>query len=132
MKSRTTLMFATTMTLLVVLAMPLPFAALDNGEHHHKHHHYKLIDMGTFGGPSSYLATSNGVTSPGAVNQVLNNQGTVVGWGDTSTLDPLAPNCFNPFPPDCFLPLAFRWQEGVLTDLDVLPGGDASTTMIPG
>src|SRR5215510_6325856 len=62
-----------------------------------KLHHYQLIDLGTFGGPSSYLAGSNGVTSPGAVNQILNNQGTVAGWADTSTLDPFAPNCFNPF-----------------------------------
>ena len=59
-----------------------------------QHLHYKLIDLGTFGGPSSNLATSNGVTSPGAVNQVLNNSGTVVGWVDTPNLDPFAPNCF--------------------------------------
>jgi probable HAF family extracellular repeat protein len=120
-----TLMSVTSTTLFVALAIPL---AAQGNHNHHKQHHYHLIDLGTFGGPSSYLATSNGVTSPGAVNQVLNNQGTVVGWGDTSTPDPFAPNCFNPFPPDCFLPLAFRWQEGVLTDLGVLPGGDASTT----
>jgi putative cell wall-binding protein len=63
-----------------------------------QHLRYKLIDLGTFGGPSSYLATSNGVTSPDAVNQVVNSRGTVVGWGDTSTLDPYAPSCFNPFP----------------------------------
>jgi probable HAF family extracellular repeat protein len=106
--------------LLAALAFPIQLAA--------QQPRYKLIDLGTFGGPSSYLATSNGVTSPGAVNQVLNNQGTVVGWGDTPTLDPFAPNCFNPFGQDCFLPLAFQWQKGVLTDLGVLPGGDASTT----
>jgi probable HAF family extracellular repeat protein len=126
MKSSTS-MYLAAITLSAALAIPLQLAAQDN-HNHHKHHHFQFIDLGTFGGPSSYLATSNGATSPGAVNQVLNNQGTVVGWGDTSTLDPFALNCFNPFPPDCFLPLAFRWQEGVLTDLGVLPGGDASTT----
>jgi probable HAF family extracellular repeat protein len=126
MKSRM-LTCITVVTLFVAMAVRVRLAGQDNRDHHHKHHHYKLIDLGTFGGPQSYLATSNGVTSPGAVNQVLNNQGTVVGWGDTSTLDPFAPNCFNPFPPDCFLPLAFQWQKGVLTDLGVLPGGDAST-----
>src|SRR5215471_8877664 len=73
-----------------------------------EHLRYKLIDLGTFGGPSSNLATSNGVTSPGAVNQILNNHGTAVGWGDTGTLDPLAPNCFSPFNQDCFLPHAFQ------------------------
>jgi hypothetical protein len=97
MKSRILILF-TAMTLFAALVVPVRLTAQDNRDHHHKHHRYKLIDMGTFGGPSSYLATSNGVTSPGAVNQVLNNQGTVVGWGDTSTLDPYAPNCFNPFP----------------------------------
>ena len=93
------------------------------------HHHYKLIDIGTFGGPSSNLALSDGVFSPGAVNQVLNNHGTIVGWGDTPTLDPYGSNplgCFSPFSQDCFLPVAFQWQKGVLTDLGVLPGGDAS------
>jgi probable HAF family extracellular repeat protein len=93
------------------------------------HHHYKIVDMGTFGGPSSNLALSNGVTSPGAVNQVLNNRGTIVGWGDTSTLDPYAPNCYSPFNQDCYLPVAFKWQKGALTDLGVLPGGDASNAV---
>jgi probable HAF family extracellular repeat protein len=101
-------------------------AETDHGAAHKKHLHYKLIDLGTFGGPFSYLATSNGVTGPGAINQVLNNQGTVVGWADTSAVDPFAPTCFNPFPPDCFLPVAFLRQKGVLTKLGVLPGGDAS------
>ena len=64
--------------------------------------HYKLVDLGTFGGPSSYLAGSNGVND--AVNRVLNNRGTVVGWGDTSTLDPFAPNCFEPIPKWGLLP----------------------------
>jgi probable HAF family extracellular repeat protein len=106
---------------LASLAVPAQLSAQKN--QNHKHHHYQLIDMGTFGGPSSWLATTNQVTSPGGINQVLNNQGTVVGWGDTSTPDPFAPYCFN-F--DCFLPFAFQWQKGVLTDLGVLPGGDAS------
>src|SRR5215469_9685187 len=121
MKSRT-LTCITTVTLFAALAIPLSLAAANEGDHH-KHHHYQLIDLGTFGGPSSWLATTNEVTAPGGINQVLNNRGTVAGWGDTSALDPFAPNCFN-F--DCFLPLAFQWQKDVLTDLGVLPGGDAS------
>jgi probable HAF family extracellular repeat protein len=90
-----------------------------------QHTRYKLVDLGTFGGPSSYLEIDNGVN--GAVNQVVNNRGTVAGWGDTSTPDPFAPNCFDVFESDCFLRHAFQWQKGVLTDLGVLPGGDAST-----
>jgi probable HAF family extracellular repeat protein len=120
--------FVTMLSLCAPLAFPIGLAAQEQEEKKEqkaKHHHSKLIDLGTFGGPSSYLAGSNGVN--GAANQVLNNRGTVVGWGDTSTLDPYAPNCFNPFGQDCFLPVAFQWQKGVLTDLGVLPGGDAST-----
>jgi probable HAF family extracellular repeat protein len=106
-----------------VLVSAIPLAAQQ--KNNHQHHHYQLIDMGTFGGPSSWLATTNEVTSPGGINQVLNNQGVVVGWEDTPTPDPY-PICFN-F--DCFLPLAFQWQKGALTDLGVIPGGDASAAL---
>ena len=43
---------------------------------------YKLIDIGTLGGPSAYGA----LIGPGS--QLLNNAGTVAGTADTSTLDP--------------------------------------------
>jgi probable HAF family extracellular repeat protein len=126
MKSRNVIL-AVVVAVVTVLIITTVLHAQDDAVQAKKaqHHHYKLVDMGTFGGPSSYLATTNEVTSPGAINQVLNNKGTVVGWGDTSILQqPVPPlGCFN-F--DCFLPLAFQWQKGVLTDLGVLPGGDAS------
>src|ERR1700751_4882769 len=120
-KSRTLACIAG-MTLFAALSASVRLAAQGQTTHFR---HYKLIDFGTFGGPSSYLAGSNAAN--GAVNQLLNNKGTVVGWTDTSTLDPYAPFCSNPFPNgDCFLVHAFQWQKGVLTDLGVLPGGDAS------
>lgn len=121
----TRLISAASVALLFLLSVSVPLSAQELSAATPKHHHYRLIDLGTFGGPSSWLATTNEVTSPGAINQVLNNQGTVVGWGDTPTLQqPVGPvGCFN-F--DCFLPLAFQWQKGVLTDLGVLPGGDAA------
>lgn len=122
MKSRI-LAYVTATTAIVVLAIPVRLAAHEQQQNKPR---YKLIDFGTFGGPSSYLEVDNGVN--GAPNQVVNNGGTVAGWGDTSALDPYAPNCFNPYvPSDCFLTHAFQWQKGVLTDLGVLPGGDAST-----
>lgn len=79
-----------------------------------KHHRYKLTDIGTLGGPESYYSAA------GVGSQILNNQGTVTGYGDTSEPDPYAPNCWDI---DCFLGRAFRWQNGVLTDLGTLPGG---------
>ncbi len=70
---------------------------------------YKLIDLGTFGGPNS----SETVEFP-----YINNRGMVVGFADTDVPDP--------FNPGGFLPHAFRWQNGVLTDLGTLAGGHGS------
>jgi probable HAF family extracellular repeat protein len=75
---------------------------------------YKLIDLGTFGGPQSYV--NFGTT-------VLNKQGSAIGWADTPTPDPFPLFCFNP---DCFVSHAFQWQNGVVTDLGALPGGGSS------
>ena len=56
MKSRTW-MWTTVVYLFAALAMPVGMAAQDNPsqDHKQKHHQYKLIDLGTFGGPNSYL-----------------------------------------------------------------------------
>jgi probable HAF family extracellular repeat protein len=80
-----------------------------------EHHHYKLIDLGTFGGPASYFA--NGFDG------ILNNHGTSAGWADKSTPDPFPGFCVNP---DCFVSHAFAWRNGSKTDLGVLPGGSSS------
>src|SRR5713101_2952193 len=106
---------------LVALALPIRLAAqsrpvAQNGPA--LHHHYKLIDLGTFGGPGS---------TPTEFQQMLNNQGTVVGGADTPSLNPY-PNCFNPFNQqfECNAQHAFVWQGGKLTDLGTLPGGNSS------
>jgi probable HAF family extracellular repeat protein len=79
----------------------------------HKHHRYTVIDIGTFGGPNSFVPTSflNEVGS-----RVISDQGTVAGVGDTSVVDPL---CFFD---DCFYPNAFQWRRGALVNLGTLPG----------
>lgn len=97
-------------TLFAALALPVELAA--------QHTRYKLIDIGTLGGPSTGLQ-GNGV----GTSQFINSAGTVVGSSDTSIPDPFAPNCNNP---DCLVSHAFRWQKGVLTDLGALPGGNGS------
>ncbi len=76
-------------------------------------HHYKLIDLGTFGGPESSFVT-------GPVAESVNNPGTAVGGALTDLPDP---TCFF----DCFVTHAFEWQNGVLTDLGTLPGGPNSS-----
>jgi probable HAF family extracellular repeat protein len=77
---------------------------------------YKLIDIGTFGGPHSAVGGSQTI--------VLNNRRMLVGGADTSTDDPFAPLCFD-FD-YCFVEHTFRWHDGHLRDLGALPGGSSS------
>src|SRR5438445_1758439 len=111
MKPRT-LTCITAITLFAALAIPVRLAA--------QHTRYKLIEIGTFGGPASYLG------DPGVGPEVRhrNNRRVLIGHADTVFSDPNAPdNCDNP---DCFLSHGFRWEDGVLTDLGTLPGGNRS------
>src|SRR5436309_4027090 len=111
MKSRT-LILATAIALLTALAMPVPLAA--------QHIKYKLIDLGTFGGPASLIAPSSG--GPQNPARALTSRGVVVGQAETATPDQFSPDCFNPY---CLASHAFRWQDGVLTDLGTLEGVDS-------
>ncbi len=103
---------------LTALALPLPLAAQEiaKPQHPHQYHHYQIVDPGTFGGPSSHQ-------SFGIVQGNLNDQGAFApGAADTNVIDPL---CYDN-PPDCYAAHAFRWQDGVITDLGLLPGGTNS------
>jgi uncharacterized membrane protein len=71
---------------------------------------YKLVDLGTLGGP-----TSADVAAP-----VINNRRVITGGADTAESDPNAPNCYSP---DCFVMHAYKWRRGVLRDLGTLSGG---------
>src|SRR5713226_8567535 len=94
-------------SLCVALALP---AVLYAQAQTATHHHYKLIDLGTFGGPNSGVSFE-------PFHNVINNAGTVVGGADTPFLTP-EPNCFNPVnPPGCFISHAFVWRGGALKDL---------------
>jgi probable HAF family extracellular repeat protein len=110
------LMRTAVVVLSVALAIPVQLAAQANAHGHHRHHHYKLIDMDTFGGPNSYLA----YPPPGIV---LSNQGSVVGLAETPEPDPFCPNCFL----EGLVSYAFRWHNGILTDLGALPGASNSS-----
>ena len=112
MKSRTW-MWTTVVYLFAALAMPVGMAAQDNPsqDHKSKHHQYKLVDLGTLGGPNSYLnfASTVGRTS-----------GIFVGQADTPTPAPSNTNPFNCFDP--YVMNAFKWEDGVLTNLHSLNG----------
>jgi probable HAF family extracellular repeat protein len=112
-KSRT-LTWMIAMTLFATMATPLPLVAQNGQDRKHEHHHYKLIDIGTFGGPASQFSV------PSAKG--LNNRGTATGVADTSAPDPNCPNCFF----DRFIDHAFVSKDGVMTDLGTLPGGASS------
>ena len=87
-------------------------------QHSPKHHQYKVVDLGTFGGPDSTVSGEQ---------PILTARGTVVGGADTTAANP-NPGCFNPFSggSDCSAQHAFQWRHGTLTDLGVLPGGSNS------
>jgi probable HAF family extracellular repeat protein len=101
-----------TLILLCALAVPVGLAAED--AHKPTHHHYKLIELGTFGGPNSYFT----FITPG---RSLNNHGAATGSADTSVALS-SPFCLF----DCFATHAFQWKEGIMTDLGALPEFGAS------
>lgn len=101
------------LTLFVFLATAFCFAA---EEQNNKHHHYKVVDVGTFGGPDAWM------TNPAVVRLgLLNNQGMLTGEADTSDVDP-----FCAWAPGCYPTHGFQWKNGTTTDLGVLPGGIGS------
>jgi probable HAF family extracellular repeat protein len=80
--------------------------------------HYKLIDVGTLGGPQA------DVDLPGTP---ITHSGAVLGVADTDIPNRNYPN-FNPFGggPNRVLTRAFTWKDGKLTDLSALPGNHSS------
>lgn len=110
---------AATLVVVLVTTPQLPAQELTQ-QGGKKHHHYKLIDLGTFGGPQSYVSIP-----PSSYAPVLTNRGDVTGWADTSTSDPYPNFCFNG---DCFTSHAFQLHDGELTDLGVLPSGASSAS----
>jgi len=107
----------TALAVIAALAASVQLAAQDSPDHRQRHHHYRLIDLGTFGGPQAFTQDQL---------PFLTNRGVVAGWADTSMPDPNYPNscffCF--FSP--FVVHAFQWKEGTLTDLGALTGVSSS------
>src|SRR5213592_2610733 len=108
MKSRT-MTCITAMTLLAALAIAvrLRLAAQEAPAAQGQataHTRYKLIDIGTFGGPSSFIApsSSGGPENPA---RALLTRGLVVGAAETAIPDAFSPNCLNP---ECLALHAFR------------------------
>ena len=113
MKSARVIHIAT--LLLVALVVFSTSLAAQQTEHRHQRR-YKLVEVGTFGGPNSVY---------NVFSLIARNDGTVVGAANTSTPDPYSPDCFDD---SCFVQHAWKWRNGLLTDLGVLPGGYGSYT----
>jgi probable HAF family extracellular repeat protein len=113
MKSRIlTCITATTLFAALAIAVRLRLAAQEQSTVQGvdaQHTRYKLIDLGTLGGPNSQV---NGSPPP-----MINNRGVVAGQADTS-----AP-CSYTSDFGGFVSPVFRWENGALTDLGLLPGG---------
>jgi probable HAF family extracellular repeat protein len=101
--------------LVILVGAIVPYGAAQNESHAGATPRYRLIDLGTFGGPASYF--QNGLDG------ILNNRGTAVGWANTSDHDPFDPVCIAA---NCFVTHAFQYKHGTLLDLGTLPGGTGS------
>jgi probable HAF family extracellular repeat protein len=109
MKLNKTLPIAVMLSFLVI-TIPADLAAQNT--------RYKLIDLGTLGGPNSTLEDSP--------LRALNNQGVVIADSETSTSDPTFPNsCI--FCGDPLIFHAFRWQNDHLTDLGAIASTNTSS-----
>lgn len=103
---------ASVLTLLVLLAA---CSLVSAEERHALHHHYVIVDLGTFGGPNSYvfaLEESSGIKE----DEMLSSRGAVTGTADTTVPDVF---CLTP---ECLVFHTFLWKDGLLTDLGSLPG----------
>jgi probable HAF family extracellular repeat protein len=121
MKSRRSILF-TAVALFSALAIPLQLAAQSKGDQiNARHHHYRLIDMGTFGGPESYLP------SPANSVPALNSVGTTVGGSATATSTTATSNPFVCGGLESQVPNvnhAFKRQKRAPIDLGSLAGPD--------
>jgi hypothetical protein len=102
--------------LLAASAVPLRMDAQGKNKEHHR---YKVVDTGTLRGPTSSLGFEG--------ERDINNRGTLVSLAETSIPDPFSPNCFLG---DCFLGHTVEWRNGLLMDLDALPGGNSGPIWI--
>jgi len=85
-----------------------------------KHPRYKVVDLGTLGGPISYGSVN------GDGGRLLNDAGVVSSFADTSAPDPNAPDfCFDA---DCLVAHAYRWKNGVMTDIGALSRANGSAS----
>ncbi len=99
------------------LLLTLPLKAQNSMAHHAKHQRYRLVDIGTFGGPQGF------VNPEGNGGPYINHRGMVV--GQTQNTTPLSPtaNGFLCFPGPT-VNHAFKYLHGTTMDLGALEPSD--------
>ena len=115
--------------LFAALALPGRLFAQDKQDHNRKHHHYKLIDIGTFGGPESFVPETIEFVN---ANGDLNKRGLVVGGSATSIPTTGTSNflvCGGLSGTVPFVFHAFEWDRGVVSDLGAFPGASNCSTV---
>jgi probable HAF family extracellular repeat protein len=106
-------------SVLAVLAIPFlldahKLSAGGDGPHRHG---YKLVDLGTLGGPIDSVDCCDG-TQP-----VLNNHGLSVGGADTADPNPNQAISCPLLGPEPFINVGVVWFDGKARNLGALPGG---------
>jgi len=107
-----------------VLSLPSRSSGQQEHEKTNRRMRYRLVDLGTLGGPNSYQPFR--YVADFLTEMSVSARGTFAGWASTSTADPYAPNCFF----DCFVDHGFQWKDGVRTDLGALPGAPGSSSAV--
>lgn len=72
-----------------------------------------MIDLGTLGGPDSFVLVAN---------HTISEKDIVVGYSETSTPDPNGENFCNPLFANGLVCLGFAWENGVMNPLPTLGG----------
>ena len=106
MKSKLRLRWATLVAVCLALTSLVPMPAQGQNKTV-SNLRYRIFDVGTFGGPTSQ---TNG-------SRILNNEGVVAGEADTAKPCPFYGGFASLISP------AFRWKNGKLTNIGVLPHG---------
>jgi probable HAF family extracellular repeat protein len=117
MKSRT-FTHITVMALFATLAIPFGLAAQEQQQHKKEHHRYRFLDIGTFGGPASFINPA------GNGGPYISRRGTTVGTAATNVASNPAFHiffCSGLHGDLAFVFHAFALEEGDVTDLGALP-----------
>ena len=88
-----------------------------------QHHRYRVVDLGTLGGPTSTVNVGNGIQFP--ASSILNHAGIVAAVGDTTI-----PNLFEGCP-DCFVYRALSSNGGRPRNLQHIPENATAGSHMP-